>query len=189
MMVQIVDDDDALPVTRITTGAIGEPGRRVFILQAHYGEEIVSWVIEKGLAVELSRNIPRLLDAVRSEFPELGEPLVAADPNLELRDPLMPEFRVGVIDLDYDRLHDLVVLTLIDAMGPDPESGVEELGVPVELQVYATRGQALLLARQAGAVVAAGRPSCPKCGEPVDDFGHFCLPASMKYLRGGLILH
>jgi hypothetical protein len=32
-----------------------------------------------------------------------------------------------------------------------------------------------LLGRQAEAAVAAGRPLCPNCGEPMDDFGHFCL--------------
>ena len=54
-------EDDAHPVTRITAGSIGEPGRRVFILQAQYGKSLVSWVIEKDHAVALMRAIPRLL--------------------------------------------------------------------------------------------------------------------------------
>jgi hypothetical protein len=44
------------------------------------------------------------------------------------------------------------------------------------LYVYTTRGQALLLSQRMESVVAAGRPFCPHCGEPMDDFGHFCLP-------------
>ena len=184
-------DDDARPVTRITAGAVGEPGRRTFILQAQYGEEIVSWVIEKAHATALGREIPRLLDGVRSEFPELGDPLVAAEPCLDLRDPLMPEFRVAAINLDYDRLHDLVVLTLVDDAEDDLEGSLEEveLGGAVELQVYATRGQAILLARRVEEIVAAGRPTCPLCGEPIDEFGHFCMPAAARHVRGGTPLH
>jgi uncharacterized repeat protein (TIGR03847 family) len=173
------DDDDALPVTRITAGAVGQPGRRVFILQAHYGEGVVSWVVEKSQVVGLSRGIPRMLAGVQEEFPELGEPLIASGSTLSLKEPLMPEFRVGSIELDYDRFHDLVVITLVDAVTDqfeDTDGAVET----AELIVYATRGQAILLARQADEVVSAGRPLCPACGEPIDDFGHFCLPASLR---------
>jgi uncharacterized repeat protein (TIGR03847 family) len=183
-------DDDARPVTRITAGAVGEPGRRTFILQAQYGEEVVSWVIDKVHAAALGRGIPRLLDEVRSDFPELEDPLVAAEPSLDLRDPLMPEFRVATINLDYDRLHDLVVLTLVDGVEDDLDGSLEEaLGGPLELQVYATRGQAFLLARRVEEVVSAGRPTCPLCGEPIDDFGHFCMPAGARHVRGGMPLH
>ena len=177
------DENEALPVTRITAGAVGQPGRRIFILQAHYGGEVVSWVVEKAQIVNLSRAIPRLIAGVHEEFPELGAPLIASEPLLALREPLMPEFRVGGIDLDYDRLHDLVVITLVDAMMDDFDSLEDidaDLSEGAELLVYTTRGQALLLARQAEDVVSAGRPLCPTCGEPIDEFGHFCLPASSR---------
>ncbi len=81
-------DDDFYPVARITTAAVGDPGRRIFILQARWKGEIISWVIEKEQALALSRNIPKLLEDIREEFPELGDPLVAAEPNLELSEPL-----------------------------------------------------------------------------------------------------
>ncbi len=185
-------DDDVYPVTRITAGAVGDLGRRVFVIQAHYGDDSVSWVIEKGQAVALSRALPQLLEDVRSEYPELNEPLVAAEPHLELNEPLEPQFRVGSIGVGYDRIHDLVVLTLVDADAEDldlstegPAEGYEE---PPELHVYTTRGQALLLGRQAEVVVTAGRPICPCCGEPIDDFGHFCLPVEARGRLGGALL-
>ncbi len=176
--------NDIYPVTRITAGSIGDLGRRVFILQAKVDGEIVSWVIEKNQALALGRGIPKLLEDIRQEFPELSEPLVASEPNLTLSEPLAPEFRVGGIGLGYDRLHDLVVLTLQDAAEEEGEEAVEPPADEDAVQVYTTRGQALLLGRQAEAVVAAGRPLCPSCDEPIDDFGHFCL-ASFKRHKGG----
>lgn len=185
-------DDDVYPVTRITAGSVGELGRRVFIIQAQYGDELVSWVIEKGQAVALSRALPQLLADVRSEYPELGEPLVAAQPDLELNEPLEPEFRVGSIGVGYDRIHDLVMLTLVDADSEELDLSVpasaEAYEVPPESHVYTTRGQALLLSRQAEVVVIAGRPTCPCCGEPIDDFGHFCLPVEVRGRVGGIFL-
>jgi uncharacterized repeat protein (TIGR03847 family) len=204
-MVQF-DDDDIFPVTRITTGAIGEPGKRVFILQAYIGGQPFSWVIEKEQAEALGKVIPRLLQQIRLDYPELAEPLVAARPNLALGEPLEPEFRVASVALGYDRVHDLVVLTLSEARegeleeaelegesltdeGFSNEAGADEAFVDQEgdsadedadLQLFATRGQALLLSQQAELVIAAGRPACPNCGQPMDDFGHFCLPPATR---------
>jgi len=168
-------DDEFFPVARITAAAVGDPGRRIFILQARWKGEIFSWVIEKEQALALSRNIPKLLEDIREEYPELGDPLVAAEPNLELSEPLMPEFRVGSIGLGYDRLHDLVILALQDADIEEDDGLIEATDDDSAVQVFTTRGQAFLLGRQAEAAVAAGRPLCPNCGEPMDDFGHFCL--------------
>lgn len=191
--VEIFSDDDAdiYPVTRITAGAVGDAGHRVFILQAHVGAEPVSWVIDKEHAVTLGRSIPELLAEVRADFPELGEPVVAAQPNLALSEPLHPEFRVGSMGVGYDRLHDLVVLTLVDAdvLDRDGPADFQDLNERSEHRVYTTRGQAFLLSQQAEKTVSAGRPYCPNCGEPVDDFGHFCLSSSARKRRGGEYLH
>jgi uncharacterized repeat protein (TIGR03847 family) len=185
-------DDDVYPVTRITAGSVGDLGRRVFIIQAHYGDEVASWVIEKGQAVALSRALPRLLEDVRAEYPELREPLVAAEPDLDLNEPLEPQFRVGSIGVGYDRIHDLVILTLVDAdtenLDLDVGASSEGYEEPPELHIYTTRGQALLLGQQAEVVVTAGRPICPGCGEPIDEFGHFCLPVSARGRFGGALL-
>lgn len=171
------ENDDVYLVNRITAGAVGEPGNRYFILQAHLGAEPVSWVIGKEQALALSRAIPRLLADVQAEFPELAEPLVPAAPNLALTEPLQPQFRVGSLGVGYDRMHDLVVLTLVDAAAFEPhEEDLDNLTDPLHY-IYATRGQAMLLGQRAEEIVAAGRPLCPACGDPMDDFGHFCQPA------------
>ena len=178
-------DDDIHPVNRITAGAVGEPGHRAFVLQAQIGQELISWVIEKDQAISLGRAIPRLLSDVHSEFPELNSPLVAHQPKLSLREPLEPIFRVGSIGLGYDRFHDVVVLTLVDAALFDAtfDDITDDELASAELHIYTTRGQALLLSQQAEEVIAAGRPFCPHCGEPMDDFGHFCVPRAPQYGR------
>jgi uncharacterized repeat protein (TIGR03847 family) len=42
------------------------------------------------------------------------------------------------------------------------------------LHVRLRPDRALAFARRASALVAAGRPSCPFCGEPIEPTGHFC---------------
>lgn len=193
-------EDDMPPVSRIVAGSIGEPGRRIFVLQAHYGDKTLTWVIEKEQIIALGRDIPQLLADAREEYPELGEPLVAAQPDLSLREPFHPEFRVGSLSIGYDRAHDRVVLLLVDARSEQPrpewefqevlelmaagEVPPEETDPPHTQVIYATRGQAWLLSQQADAVVAAGRPRCPACGEPIDSFGHFCLPPASQRKTG-----
>ncbi len=178
-------------MTRITTGALGEPGYRVLVLQAQFGPEVLSWVIEKHQASALVRDIPQLLAHVQDAFPELAEPLVAAQPNLTLIEPLAPLFRVGGLGLEYDREHDLVMLTLVDAkvLRGEIESEADNAEDEAGQRIYTTRGQALLLSQQTEKIVAAGRPYCPACGEPIDDFGHFCLPLSARNRQTGEYLH
>lgn len=187
------EGDDVYPVTRITAGAVGASGRRTFVLQAFFGLEPFCWVIEKDQAMALSKAIPELLDDVRAEFPELGEPLVAAAPNLTLVEPFQPLFRVGSIGVEYDRLHDLVIFTLVDAdtmVGEDEEELIDaNADEPPEHHIFTTRGQAKLLGEQAEKAVVAGRPLCPRCGTPMDDYGHFCPPNNLRARLGGEIVH
>lgn len=185
------EEDEVYPVTRITAGVLGNLGYRVFVLQAQFGPDTYSWALEKGQAVALMRAIPQLLTDVRTEFPELNEPLVAAQPNLALNEPFTPLFHIGSLGLGYDRLHDLVVFTLIDArilrgeVEIDADVDVDQTGY----RLYTTRGQALLLSRQTEKIVAAGRPYCPVCNEPIDDFGHFCLSPTARRKYTGDYLH
>ena len=180
-------EDEIHPVNRITTDAIGEKGARVFVLQASVDRRVMTWVIEKEQAVALGRGLPQLLADVETEFPELDEPTVAANPNLDIVTPREVEFRVGSIGLGYDRLHDLVVLTLMDVGVTEimEEEDFEDDDEPPMTYIYTTRGQAVLLAQQAERAVASGRPYCPNCGEPIDEFGHFCMPPDHGRLVAG----
>lgn len=186
-----LDTDDVYPVTRITTGVLGDARQRLYVLQAQFGSDIFSWVLSRRQAMFLVRQLPQLLTNIRREFPELHEPLVAAEPKLALSEPVMPLFQVGRIGLGYDRIHDLIVLTLIDAsslemlLDPDQEGDMEQSGH----RIYTTRGQALLLSQHTEQVVAAGRIYCPVCDEPIDETGHFCMPITARDQQTGEFLH
>jgi uncharacterized repeat protein (TIGR03847 family) len=43
-----------------------------------------------------------------------------------------------------------------------------------QVRIWATREQMLALARRGADVVAAGRPQCRYCGNPMDPEGHQC---------------
>jgi uncharacterized repeat protein (TIGR03847 family) len=101
------------------------------------------------------------------------QPLPAA---MELAEPVEPVFVLGPIGLGYDRDNDRVLVQLeevvpVDEEGePDPEA-VEDRG---HLRVFLTRGQAAALCNHTDSIVAAGRPACQWCGNPIDPDGHAC---------------
>jgi uncharacterized repeat protein (TIGR03847 family) len=95
---------------------------------------------------------------------------------MELAEPVEPAFVLGPIGLGYDRDNDRVLVQLeeivpTDEEGePDPDA-VEDRG---HLRVFLTRGQAAALCAHTESIVAAGRPACQWCGNPIDPDGHPC---------------
>jgi uncharacterized repeat protein (TIGR03847 family) len=154
-------------VQRITAGAIGQPGQRVFYVQARRGQRLISLLAEKEQVRALADAVGKLLDDLAEKNPRLAtsDDMFIADMSLE--EPLEPEFRVGQMGLGYDDDRDLVVL-LVQSV---PE---EEDSEPLTARFSATRPQMRALSSHAGQVVAAGRPICGNCGRPIDPSGHFC---------------
>jgi len=94
---------DLNPVDRIMPGAIGDPGKRVFYLQARKGQRLITVVCEKEHVAALSVAAERLLLALAGgDADQVVEPDVdlATTPTLEY--PLEPIFHVGQINLGYD---------------------------------------------------------------------------------------
>lgn len=163
---------DLNPVTHITIGTVGPPGQRTFFLQASQGETLVSLIIEKEQARALALGIQQFLLQLeeRGLHQPTGEVSITEE-DLELREPLVPEFRVGQLGLGYDEEQDLLVV-VAQALPEADELESEEF-VPVA-RFWATREQMRVLSEHALKVVAAGRPICPLCGEPINPEGHFC---------------
>jgi uncharacterized repeat protein (TIGR03847 family) len=163
-------------VDRITADAIGEPGSRTFYLQMRSGTEVATFVLEKEQLRLLTTSIEELLGQIERATDVLPE----GDDGLE--QPVVPLWRVGRLSLGYHEDLDLVLLE-VEELVPEEEEEEEESAAeavvepgpePRRVRVWATREQMLALSRHGAAVVAAGRPLCQFCGNPLDPAGHAC---------------
>ena len=162
----IFDDPD-----RFVAGCVGEPGDRAFYLQARKGSALVSVGLEKVQVAALVERLDDLLDAVAVPSGSGG-----ADEH-ELEEPLVPLFRVGAMALAWDAGSEAVV---IEAQTPTEDGDYIELpddadDGPDLLRVRLDPIDARGFVRRAEALLTAGRPACPYCGEPLDPKGHYCV--------------
>jgi len=158
------------PVDHITTDAIGPPGKRVFYLQARKGEEQVTLIVEKAQVQSLAVGVEEFLGDLRERRPDLEEADdLYVEPEMRLRKPIDPAFRVGQIGIGYDEEADLLVLVAreIQVEGSD----IEE---PSVARFWCTRSQIRSLCSWGLDVADRGRPICGNCGRPIDPEGHFC---------------
>jgi uncharacterized repeat protein (TIGR03847 family) len=168
------------PPDRFVAGAVGQPGERVFYLQATASGRVTSVALEKFQVSLLAERIDELLDEVlrrtgeSPEVPAAAPGALADDAPLDL--PLLEDFRVGAIALAWDGDGGMVVIEAQE----ESEEPVEPLAddVPPDgpgvLRVRITPGVARAFAERAARIVAAGRPPCPLCGLPLDTDGHIC---------------
>jgi uncharacterized repeat protein (TIGR03847 family) len=153
-------------VDAFTAGTVGEPGQRVFYLQARADGQVVTVKCEKQHVAALGQYLERLLQ----DLPAPGDgPLPTA---LELVDPIDAVWVAGQprVAWDADADHFLVEVEEFD---PDAITDDED-DDRGRLRLMLTRGQALAFAARAVELVAAGRPSCRFCGLPMDPDGHPC---------------
>ena len=156
------------PVTRITAGAVGEPGSRTFYLQARSADQLVTLLAEKEQVRALAVSILQMLEAL-SDVPE-EEPPIATD-DLSLEEPLLPEWRIGPMAIRYDESRDRIFVIASEML----EEESEDPDAPTATATFVvTRAQARALAERAEEVVEAGRPRCRFCGFPLDADGHVC---------------
>jgi len=151
-------------VDHLTTGAIGEPGQRIFYLQAASHGQVVSLRLEKSQVAALVAYLVGML----ADMPALGEP-APGDPmpgNSGLVEPVVAEWVVGSLGVSYDEDADRVVLVA--------EELVEEGEEGARIRIAATPNQVAALAARGADAVSAGRPPCPLCGQPLDPEGHTC---------------
>jgi uncharacterized repeat protein (TIGR03847 family) len=148
----------------VTVGAVGEPGRRVFLLQAVAGETIATLKVEKQQVAALSEALlERLQDLAVTAF----EPS-----DLSLRAPAEIDWVVGGMGLGYLDSLDRIVIDAVEAVALNEDGEPEADGA--RARILLTREQAQALAILAADLVEAGRPPCPWCGHPLDPSGHTC---------------
>jgi uncharacterized repeat protein (TIGR03847 family) len=198
------------PPDRFVVGTVGAPGHRTFFLQATGAGKTTSVALEKQQVAVLAERVDALLDEVLRRTGGTA-PVPAVAPaelidNAPLDVPIVEEFRVGTMALAWEGDAERVLIeaqelvpdadptgSVDDEDGDDqaaeagsgsaPEAGFgsEDEG-PDMLRVRLSGAAARAFVRRALAVVAAGRPDCPFCGQPMDPEGHVC-PRANGYRR------
>ena len=169
---------DLPEVDVFTAGTIGEPGRRIFYLQARRGVDVVSLRLEKEQVAALAEYLGGMLA-------DLSMPAPPADANLALTEPVVAELVVGSLAVAYDEADDRMVIVAEELVRPPDEDDDEPVPEPVEPGVARfriTKGQAAAFVSWAQELVEAGRPPCRFCGRPLDPEGNVCPKSNGHHL-------
>lgn len=180
------------PPERFVVGTVGPPGERTFYLQARGGGRLVSVVLEKVQVSLLAEKLEELLAEAHHRFGlELPTPADGPADNDPLDSPVDEEFRVGTLGLAFDVESSTVIIEAIAAeeiefeaetdteddtgADDDDDDEVPEISDDLDrLRVRMTPQSVRDFIDRAKRVVAAGRPPCPLCGQPLDPAGHLC---------------
>ena len=158
-MTEFDHPDDFVP------GATGEPGSRVFFLQARAGHRITSLRCEKEQVLALAQFMMRLVG-------DEGE----VEPLGELIEPVEESFVVGNLLVSADEPDGGVVIVaeelVVEGLPDDPEQ--PEPPEPREMRVRVNAAAARGFAQRAARLMAGSRPVCELCGRPINPDGHAC---------------
>lgn len=174
---------------RFIAGTTGEPGARIFHLQAIGNGIAATVIVEKSQVAVLARRIADMLnDLAEGGSVKLPVQTTRIKPRLpRLTEPFAAEFRVGTIALSWDPLAARLTLEFRDDMSDDgsadapPPINDAPVG-PDVLRVTLSVAAALEFAEQSLELAAAGRPTCPLCGDPITASGHRCT-RKLAYLN------
>lgn len=139
-----------------TVGTIGEPGRRLFLLQGGDLGELVTIKVEKAQVIGLTRGLAQAV----AQLSRPGE-LAGTTP---LSEPYTPEWVAGEIQVAVDPADELVEVVITELADEEPAS----------VRFVLTKEQAAQFAITATRLVEQGRPPCPLCGYPLDPDQHAC---------------
>jgi uncharacterized repeat protein (TIGR03847 family) len=151
-----------LDAERISIEAIGEPGERRFRLLAIVNRQTYAIWMEKQQVHALGLALEQMLERLADVGPSLPAHPGLADFDRDTR----KQFRVGRMELGYDDSEDRLVIVAHDINSPDENDAAFACRI--------TREQARDLGAEAATVVAAGRPRCTMCGEPMGPGPHVC---------------
>lgn len=175
------------PPTRCVVGTVGSPGERTFFLQVQDDDRIISVILEKDQVRILAERMNDILNQVAPDS-------IATLPidDAPLAQPILAEFRIGVLGLAWDDEEHRVVIEAgsrvveleddenvmdLDSDESDVSEEANEM-LDVRLTVELARN----FVERSLRVVKAGRPPCPFCGNLLDPLGHIC-PRANGYRR------
>jgi uncharacterized repeat protein (TIGR03847 family) len=178
-MGEIIELED---VDGLGTGAVGEPGKRAFYIQARTENAQLTVLVEKEQVALLATEAVAFLDRIAGDYPETSASV--PDAETQLREPTVPLFRARLIGLGFDPERELVLLELreraADEEGDDDDeddiapSADDDDDPGYVARIYATRAQVRAMAARGAEAVTGGRLPCPLCDMPMDPAGHRC---------------
>ena len=157
------------PVARLDAESQGPPGQRTFRLLVTSDQGTASLWLEKEDLQTLGLAIEQFLAQLsgRPQWKLYGAPPAPYQPPRGF--PLKPlvELKVGQLSIGYEDTSGLFVL-LIHDVDADPDG-------PASFTCLASSSQLEALSRRIESIIAAGRPRCPLCGDPMDRDRHACI--------------
>jgi uncharacterized repeat protein (TIGR03847 family) len=157
----------------IKADSVGEPGARTFRIRLQGVAGAAQVWLEKEQLQALGMAIDQLLAQLRSN--KIGEPESGSAPSEsgDFPSTFGIDFRVGRLGLGYDDEKDMLVL-----LAHEQESDAEG---PPSLTCRVERGKMRTLSSEIATVVAAGRPRCPLCNQPITPgVAHACPGSNGK---------
>ncbi|EGD56179.1 DUF3090 domain-containing protein [Gordonia neofelifaecis] len=163
---------------RFVAGTVGQPGDRTFYIQVSQDSRLMSVELEKQQVLILADRLGYLLDEVRRRF---GTPIPPEAEDVDdvspLENPIDSEFRVGSMGLGWDADAASVVIELLAVTEQPLDESVildDTDEGPDTVRVFLTADEAREFSARSMRVIAAGRPLCPLCNQPLDPTGHIC---------------
>ena len=150
-----------------TAGTIGEPGHRVFFIQARQDGEVASLRLEKQQVAALGEYLGGIL----ADLPDAEVSPAGA----EMIEPAIAEWVVRTLAVAYEEADDRILLVAeeLQAEDEDDPDGLE-MDEPATARFRLTRAQTAAFIERANELMTAGRPLCRLCGQPMDPEGHPC---------------
>ena len=169
-------------VDALGAGAIGEPGERVFYIQADKADARLTVVVEKEQVALLAAEAVAFLDRIGLEYPEEpGESSTLHPSAAQVTEPAVPLFRARMIGLGFEPDRQLVLLELREQAEDDEDDDDAECRWTTRCprrgyvaRIFATRAQVRAMAARGAEAVTGGRPLCQLCNFPMDPAGHIC---------------
>lgn len=154
-------------------GALGEPGARVFYLQARNGNDVVTLKLEKHQVELLGQYLMQLASMLGTPEPDRSV--------TGLIEPVDPAWIVGTLGVGIDEQAGSILVTAQELdIGSDDDDELAwdeslfEDDDGAEARFVIKPGQAVAFAEAAQELVSSGRQPCRLCGAPINPSGHQC---------------
>jgi len=170
---------DFVEPTHVLPGAVGQPGRRTFFLQAREGTVTGSFKVEKQQVSALCEYLGGIL----ADLPPT-EPVTALTGSAA-EEPDALAWVVGRLAVAYEEADDRIVIVAeefleiddddLEALDLDDPATLIAAGYePATARFSLTRAQVAAFIAVGETLVQSGRPACRLCGQPIDPEGHAC---------------